>query len=77
MSIVEFKHSWDEAVLQAALTRHPKSELADPILAKAAGLPTRSGLRAGDYIAYVPGNIEYTIGGYPVGGLYTSGRGTA
>ncbi len=77
MSNAEFKNSWDEAVRRATLAPQSESELADPVLAKAAGLPTRSGLRAGDYIAYVPGNIEYTIGGYPVGCLYTAGRGAA
>ncbi len=47
MSIFEFKNSWDEAVRRAMLARRIESELADPALARAAGLPARSGIRAG------------------------------
>jgi hypothetical protein len=47
MSTIDFKNSWEDAIRKAALASHPKSELADPDLDAASGLPLRSGLKAG------------------------------
>ncbi len=44
----EFKHSWEDAIRRAMLTRRSESELANYVLTRAAGLPTRSGLQAGN-----------------------------
>ncbi len=47
MSIVEFKDHWEDSVRRATLGRRSESELTNPMLAIAAGLPTRSDLHAG------------------------------
>jgi hypothetical protein len=47
MSTIDFRNAWQEALRRALLACQPESELSDPALAAAAGLPVRSGLQAG------------------------------
>jgi hypothetical protein len=56
MSTIDFKNAWEEALHRALLASQPESELADPALISAAGLPIRSDLRAGAGVQTLTGN---------------------
>jgi hypothetical protein len=69
--ITEIKNVWEEAICLATRASHTESELVDTDLVLAAGLPIRSGMRAGQYLgsAACGGVVRGTVRGYPVENL--------
>jgi hypothetical protein len=64
MSTKDFKKAWEEAIRRAALGWGPGCELVDRDLAAAAGLPMRSGLRAGLVSTMNPMSAGCQLGTY-------------